>query len=201
MTAQTQTTIANIVAKKNATERLSALEAQMETQVMPALRAVQENIVPAIDREFRNLHGRVGGVQELLRALLEVVGPDAVNAVLVENRKKDDEANTKAQVDAIAQGLTAGALVKADVISEKSLMVFVEKDETGTPVALGSRKQFVFTELQPEFRAQVTGKGVGEVLVDPQSKHTFTVVELYEAVPTAAKTEDPTELVDPSFGK
>jgi hypothetical protein len=173
MSGNQSTTAAMATNKRNALQRVEEIE-----RVIP-------NIIGAVNEGLGKLQQQVSALAEIAEAVTEELGTEAINARVVANRKVKDASKTAAEQEAIAKAVAAGELVPAEAIAESSLMVFTEFDKDGKELEVGSRVQFSFMQLKPEFRAEVLGKKVGEKILVPEG-HSFEVKSIFTIVP---KTE------------
>jgi hypothetical protein len=173
MSGNQSTTAAMATNKRNALQRVEEIE-----RVIP-------NVIGAVNEGLGKLQQQISALVEVAEALTDAVGTDVINAKVVENRKTKDASKTAAEEEAIQKALTAGELVPADAIAETSLMVFTESDKDGKVLEVGSRVQFSFMQLKPEFRAEVLGKKVGEKILVPEG-HSFEVKSIFTIVPKPA---------------
>jgi hypothetical protein len=164
---------------RNAIQRVTDLEKRV-TDLEESL----QKVIDATNSIFKDIHTKMDAMSELARATVEVVGVEAVEQTLLQNRRADDDRNTQNLAKQVADGLANGDLKAAEVIGENSLLVFTEKGKDGQPLQLGARKQFLMSQVLPEFRDGLMGKGVGATITSA-SGNTFEVIEFYDAIPKA----------------
>jgi len=172
---------------RNAVQRVTELERQVKAledalqSIADSSNKVVQTVIDSTNNALKDIHAKVDAMSELVRATVDVVGLDSVGETLAQNRSGDDERNRVAQTKQIADGLANGELKAADAIGETSYLVFTEKGKDGQPLQFGARKQFAVSQVMPEFRASLMGKGVGATITST-SGHTFEVVEFYDVV-------------------
>jgi uncharacterized protein YoxC len=168
---------------RNAVQRVEALEERTDV-----LGKDLGQIADSANKVFGDINRELTTIKELLRAVAEVAGMDAVEQVVTQNRTKDDELNTQKMAEQIDSGLSNGDLVPATEVRENSLIVFLEKDKDGKSLQFGARKHFMASQLLPEFRAQLANKGIGAT-VTAQNGNVFEVTAVYDV---ALKVASPT---------
>jgi len=162
------------LAKKtsNALERLD----QVEKTVM--------NIVSAVNNSISQLGNQIGGVTEVLDAVVQTLGVETIQKIMSENRVAKAEAQAESEKAALAELLAKGDIKAVDKVSEKSIVVGRETDKDGT-VRLPGRAQVAFARIDPNFQPQLLGQGPGFSLDLPNGGK-FEVLEAYEVVEKAA---------------
>lgn len=173
-------TIANLAQKnsRNALSRIEGLEQRLQE-----LQKAFTDLLRSLDKSFGSVQSDLASVNEVLNATTEVVGPTAIQEVILRVRKENALAQEQSAKNDIAERVAKGALVPKDTVGEKALVVFNETKEDGTPLVVGGRAQFFLFELKPAFKEQVLGKKVGDFVVsDGPDKHKFTLTEIYENV-------------------
>lgn len=176
--------------KKSALERIDGLE------------QAYQGLVDGINAVLQSNGKRVAMLERAMGAVIEAVGIEQVQAILEEKNRREQaerDASLKALVD---QSLETGEIVVTDTIAEDSLIVGVEKNADGDPIS--GRAQLSFSEVGPDFKAELLGKGVGTVIAtkprDEQGNElppgTFEVQEIYKVLgpkqePEAAAGEPP----------
>lgn len=171
---------------KTALERIESLEINMGS------------IIQATNQVLNQVNARLSTIEETLAALVIEIGPDQVQARVDALRTEAAEARMKAAKDALDKATAAGDVVKSEAITEKSLIVGVEKDKDGKVIVPG-RVQLTYTGVKPEFQTQLLGKGIGTI-VKTTPGGTFEVTEVYDIVEKAPEAEatpasEPTEAV------
>jgi hypothetical protein len=193
-------TVAQLASKtaRNAVQRVEELEATVEVLKtnLQTLQEGQSNIINSSNEEFTKLNTKVGSLAELVRALIDAVGPAEVERVVKATRQADDVTSVENMKAEIVKGIAKGELKTAEAISDKSLLVFVEKDPSGVVLEYGSRKQWLFSQVGDAFKPQLLGKDVGAILTAPNGA-TFEVVEFYDTVANAVETPVVPEVAAP----
>jgi hypothetical protein len=171
-------TVANHAAKsaRNALQRVEETLKRVDTleQIIPKL-------VDATNNAVGQLQSQLSQAVETLDAIIGILGPDAVSTAVLEARQTRAVNNSEQQKAKLAEEVAAGRVKVVDVVTEKSLLVFKETGKDGAEV-VPSRVQFAATQLKPEFREQLLGKGAGASITDAENGHTFEITEILEPV-------------------
>jgi hypothetical protein len=131
-----------------------------------------------LNRTFQQANQRIGTVEELVDALVNLQGSqdvqDYVNAKRIE-RAEALAAQEKASLEA---GVAEGFVIPAETASEKSVIVgrYYGADGTVTPPG---RVQLVMPGVQQEFREKLLGKPKGTIL-DLANSEKYELMEIYE---------------------
>jgi hypothetical protein len=169
------------------------------------IEAALQNLIEQINKSFSTLDQQVSMVRELIGAVVDVVGVEAVKEAVEASRVAAALAQTKAMTDArdaavaaLESGIANGEIVAADEIGPRSVIVGVEADAEGKEMAPG-RAQLLFSGVKPEFQGQLLGKGVGTVLVTPAGG-TFTVQGVYTFTEKALEPQpEPQQITEPTI--
>lgn len=166
-------TVANLAQKnaRNALQRIEYLE-----RLIPQLLSATNNAMNQAQMQF-------SGLVEIVDALVQAHGPEAVEAIVVENRRNRALKQVEGDKAFLKAALDSGEAKAADTVTEDSIIVFNETTEDGVALDPG-RAQFQYKQLMPAFRPQVLGKGTGTKVVSPQG-NVFEVVEIYSYTPKA----------------
>lgn len=163
---------------KSALERLDDLEIGIP------------NILSQVNIGFNQVNGRLNESTEILNAISQLFGQDLVTQKVNDNRVKAAEEKAEQQRQGVAKALADGAIIPAEVVGEKTVIVTEVKDKDGNVEPPG-RLQMESPQLSPQFKPLFMGKGVGTVIPAPAGG-TLTIKELYEFVPAppeAANTD------------
>lgn len=152
--------------------RIGVLEEQAEKSAK-----AQAELVEALNSAFGNMNNQLVEAVETVNALVASVGADEIARIVVEERHKKAVAEAEARKTTLKNMADSGLLVKADVISDKSVIVGQESDKEGKDLDPGYA-QLQLSNLKPEFQAQVLGQAVGFVLDTPNGK--VTVKEIWD---------------------
>jgi hypothetical protein len=163
---------------------------QKTKSALERLDVIEENL-PRIVGGFNEVLNRFGTqlqvIDELMTAVVALLGEENVNSKVQENRIKRAEDNARLQAEDIEKRLTDGTLVRVEAISEKSLIVGREFDKEGT-VMIPGRVQMDFVTVLPDYKEKLIGQKVGfSVPTPPGGK--YEVVEIFEAVEKPAPAE------------
>lgn len=154
---------------RNAIQRIEALE-----KMIP-------HLISATNNALTEYEGKLTQVAEVADALVQNVGEEAVNAVLVANRRTRAAAREAAETKQIADALEKGDLKPAEKVGEGSVLVLKRYGADGQPQEFG-RVQASVAILVPPLRAEALGKSVGHKMKVPGGEDSFEIVEIYEPV-------------------
>jgi hypothetical protein len=140
-----------------------------------------EQIVPQIIRATQQTQAQFSQSIEILDAVVQILGPEAVEKAIAENRRERAKLTVADQLKKLEEDLASGALVKVDSITENSLIVFSESTPDGKPLD-PDRTQLNFSTLVPQFKEELLLKGPGAKITSPNG-NTFEVMEVYDVVP------------------
>jgi hypothetical protein len=149
-------------------------------------------IVSAVNEALTRLNTQLSETVEILNAVVALNGENEVAAAVTEARKqKQEEAVAKAKAS-LAEGLEKGTLVALTTVTDKSILVGIEKGKDGVVVPPG-RAQLSFASLLPDFKEKLLGQAVGFTVETPIGG-TFELTEIYEPVtpPEAPATPEAT---------
>jgi hypothetical protein len=165
-------------AVKSALERIDQLEQDLPKIVM--------GVNEAVMGQRRGL----GELASVVEALTEILGAGTVDAKIKEINERKVQAQLDKAKAALDEGLAKGDLVKADAVSDKSLIVGREYDKDGNVLPPG-RAQITFDGIMPEFQDKLLGQGPG-FTVETKNGGKFEVVEVYDvlATPVTAESAD-----------
>lgn len=166
--------------KKAATamDRLDVLDNQMEDVLknLPQLAIGFNDALNRIQQQFSDMN-------ETVDALVGLVGVDAVQAAIVQNRLDRMNAAAATTKANIVKALEEGKLVKVEKVTEKTLMVGRELKADGTMIPPGY-SAVSFNQVKKEYREKLLGQSVGFIL-PTENDGKFEIIELYEGVPAA----------------
>lgn len=160
---------------KSALERLDILEGDVQ------------RLFSAVNESSMVARQGTAELASLLEAVVELLGAETVDAKVKEIAERKQLENLARAEAALAAGLEKGELVKADKVSEVSVIVGKEIDEKGEVIFPG-KVQLQTSAIKPEFKEKLLGQGVGTVIDAPRGK--FEVMAIYDVV---AKPETPAE--------
>lgn len=160
---------------KSALERIDSLEQELPRIVM----AVNEALVGQNEKS--------GQLANIVEAVVELFGAATVDAKIKEISDRKTMANLEAAKAKLTEAIQKGDVVKADAISDKSLVVGKEYDKDGN-VLFPGRAQLQFGAIKQEFQDKLLGNGVGFTL-ETGNGGKFEVTEVYDVVEKPAPTE------------
>lgn len=153
--------------------------------------AALEQVVPQLIGMVQNLQAQFSQSVEILDAVVQNFGVEVIENTVIANRRQ--KAITKAEQEEAQMKalLEQGVLKSTPVVGERTIIVFKETKPDGTPTEPVSRVQFMFEQLQQQFRDELAGKGPGTTIKSPGGND-FTVQEVYEVIP-----QKPADATDP----
>lgn len=177
--------------RKKANDAMSRLDS-VESQV-DDLRATQNQLVMGVNRALSKVDQDNQQAREMLDAVIQLMGPEEVTRVLAENRLARMVAEAEQTKAAIAKALESGDLVKADKISENTLVVGRDLKADGSEAPPGYTA-LPMPRIDKPFQDKLLGQTVG-FSVDTKDGCKFEVRELYNPVekkPVVAPDPGPT---------
>ena len=180
-----------MLAKKtnNLTQRLDDLE-----KSMVAFTTAVNDGFQRIDNQLGN---QVGGLTQVMDAIVTILGLENVQKTLVELQMEKEKARIEAEkakgeadARALAEGVANGTFRVANVVTDKCTVVGTETTPDGNAVGSG-RIQFEFNRVGEPIQKGLVGQAVGYVL-DLSNGNKFEVKEIYEA--TGLQVTAPTEV-------
>jgi len=167
-----------------------ARQLSQKKKILSAIERVEmlENTLPTVvaevNKALTNIDKSLARFQVILDALVEVVGPQQVQAAVdIANAKKEAE-RAEAAKQALEIAVKEGRLKAVTEVAPNTILVGKEVDKEGNQV--GSRVQLSFKSIKPEFRDTLLGKSAGAVIDLPDGK--FEVQEVYELVEPPVST-------------
>ena len=171
--AETKAMMATKTAR-NAIQRIEALE-----KMIP-------NLISATNNALTEFETKLTQLAEVTDALVQNVGEEAVNTVLVAGRKVRAAGREAAEIAQIAGALATGALKPAASVGEGSVLVLKQYGADGQPLEF-SRVQASVAILVPPLRQEALGKSVGYKMKAPNGDNSFEIMEIYDVAPPAAE--------------
>ena len=129
--------------------------------------------------------------EEILSALIEIIGTQKVFEEIKKARIEKAEANSASQKEALDKGLAEGTVKAVDEVTDTSIIVGSEVDKDGNVIP-PARSQILFASLPPELADLLRAKKVGDV-VETMVNSKFTIKEIYEMVLPSPAPVDPTK--------
>jgi hypothetical protein len=173
---------AKVLNKKftNSLERIETLEAGYKS------------LVEALQGTLTQQAHEISTLKETIAAIKVVVGEKGIDDAIKAARIERAEARSAAEKAALETQLSSGALVKADVISEQSVVVGKEVTADGEVIPPG-RVQLIFGQFLPEFQEKLKGQSVGTT-VDTPVGGKFEVTEIYDFVAAKVAADQAAEV-------
>lgn len=125
------------------------------------------------NERFENIDKFIGTANDVLNALISIVGQDVVAEEIVSLRKQRQEEIDKKMAEAITGLKEKGVLVPQEVSTLESFLVGTDTLESGET----KRVQFDLEGLDPEFVNLYVGKKVGDAIEGNGAK--FVITEIY----------------------
>ncbi|MBA3354285.1 MAG: hypothetical protein H0U23_17980 [Blastocatellia bacterium] len=165
------------------------------------LETIQQTLIDGVGKSFDLVEQRLQRIEELLSAVANTVGPDAVRDQLALIRKENEEAQLKAGTEAVEKAVAEGKLIKgaipslevlesedADSITSKTLVIGREFDKDGNVMAPG-RLQLPLSKLTKEIQVALA-YSEGDLTIETPNGGKFTLDAVYvEAEATADAVE------------
>jgi ABC-type transporter Mla subunit MlaD len=170
---------------KNALDQLKELETRAKNQEETLI-----HVVRATEQVLQKQNQELSSLKEMVNALVGLVGPDEIAKAIDDNRIAAAEENAKQVQANIAKGLENKKLVKAEKVSEQSVIVGQETNADGSVLAPGY-SAMSFSEIKPDFQTKLLGQPVG-FAVETETGGKFTVTEIIDRVTEVAPTESVT---------
>jgi hypothetical protein len=177
-------------AVKQASERaVSALER------INVLESRFSNFEKGVGSAFEQTEDRLGHLEEMMTALINLTGPEQVRDEVVRIRVKQQESALEAAKQGLKESVDLGVLIPALAIPTSTeveanpelmtqyLVVCQRKDSQGNTVGIG-RSQLALSSFTPEVRIALYGVTPGTV-VPIANNETLTVEEVYVQNPDA----------------
>jgi len=172
---------------KNAVQRMTEIELGLQ-QVQQETGKILGEVIKSTNKALSELEGRLNTAAEVLDAVVDLYGAEAVRAAVAAARQaRYDKGVADQQLD-ITNKIASNNLTEAELVTENSLVVFKELDVDGKEVQF-SRVQFFVSSLQPSFREEVLGKSKGYQIKG--ERFAFEVAEVYTLV---AHTQTPADM-------
>jgi hypothetical protein len=112
-----------------------------------------------------------------------ILGPDVVTQKVMEANQERQVAEMNQNKAQVQQLLDQGILVKAEKVSERSLLVGQETtkgtEEKPAEVIFPGRQQLMFGQIRPDLKDKVLGATVG-FQIDTPAGNVFTLQEIYD---------------------
>lgn len=122
--------------------------------------------VKAMDQLAKTIEQRLAATEEVLSAVVQHMGADAVQEAVVAERMRKAQETSDREKAALEQAVVDGYCLPADFITEKSIIVGCETDKDGKVMGVG-RHQLAFSTVAPQFQEQLLGKGAGTKIKTP----------------------------------
>lgn len=86
---------------------------------------------------FQLLDGHVGALSSQLGAVIEAVGEKAVGAAAVVVQERQNRQQVEAEAKQVADGVAAGHLKPAEIVTDRSIIIMDERQADGSPSGRG----------------------------------------------------------------
>lgn len=159
---------------RGALERIEALEGQTFQLML------------GVQQGFQSVQQDMSAHSEFIEAIVGLVGKEAVESKMKENRVARATANMEAMKAKLEKAVEDGAMVAATTIGADSLVVGTQFNAAGEVIPPG-RLQIAFSEFDEEKAALFAGKGVDTMVVLPDGS-SFAITGIFDPVPQ--KTEE-----------
>lgn len=199
MTTNAMSTDNKVLAKqtRSAFERLNQLEQLTQVIINGANQALER-----LGGQVNQLDAKVRAQNELLRAAVDLLGVEAIDARVLVNREADAVAQAEREKQELEMLKSQGIAKEATEVPLKGLVTGVEKKTDGTVKHPGYTQAFV-EGLPKELQDLLVGKKVGDSVTLPGDSGTFEIGSIFELVPPkmpeapAAATPEATPVAAP----
>lgn len=155
------------------------------------LERFEKDILRAMNQTFNIVDQRETQTEEVLRAVINLLGRETVEKEVRRLKIEELEGNSTKQKAAFDAAKTEGKVVATQVVTEKSVILGTEVDKDGNQL-YPVRVQLFYPQLPPDYQAVYLGAKVGDVVTTPTASK-FTVHEVYEVVVKDETLETQTE--------
>lgn len=146
-----------------------------------------ERTVNNIGAATNNNINQLGGITEVLDAVVQTLGAETIQKIMTDNRTAKAEAQSAQEKAALDELVKNGDVKATEKVSERSIVVGREINPDGT-VRVPGRAQVAFARIDPAFQKAFLDQAAGFSLDLPNGGK-FEVQEVYEVVEKAEKTE------------
>jgi hypothetical protein len=176
MSTQDNTTKQFLKDKRNALERIDALE-----NMFP-------NLIQALGRQIDSVKNKQNFLDELMDAIIGTVGAEKVAESLKDSRLQRALKEAESQKESTAKAVAEGKLKTAEIVGDNSVIV-ISSNNTATGESVGAGWfRFHVSEIKPEVKAMLVGQSVG--FEGTEGGNTFKLLEIYDvAAPAAVAVE------------
>lgn len=155
-------------------------------------------ILQTVQQGFGIVDQKVRTVEEIVNALVSIIGLDKVQETVDANRNAQLQKESDAEEQGLNLAKDKGMIAVADEISDRSVIVGHEVDAEGKVLPPG-RAQLLFAQVKEELRAELLGKKVGESIATPVGGQ-FIVDEIWDIVAKPPADEAAAKAVDEALG-
>jgi hypothetical protein len=146
------------------------------------------------------VRANLNSVFEQLGAVTEIMGTETIRNKIKERQIRQNEAQQKAQKEALDNALVEGKVKEVDAVTVTSIVVGHEietvtaKGEDGSetkterPTEMGGYVQLRMDQINPKFHEQLVGKGKGHAFATTDAVK-FVIDAVYEDVPPPVEEE------------
>lgn len=140
------------------------------------------NALERLGQQVNQLEARGRAQNELIRAAVDLLGRDAIDARVLVNRDADAVAQAEREKAELEMLKTQGIAKEATEVPLKGLVTGVEKKPDGEVKVPGYTQAFI-EALPKELQDLLLGKKVGDVVTLPNDAGTFEIQGVFELVP------------------
>lgn len=164
--------------KKIAREAKAASSGALER--VEKLEAFRNDVLQAMRQTFGIVDTRLQNTEDVVNALIILVGKEDVEKKVQELQIERLEAKAGTEKAALDAAVTANQVVVADVIGDRSVIVGSEVDKDGKQL-YPSRVQLLFPTVKDDYKERLRGAKAGDVIETPVGSK-FTILEVYDIV-------------------
>lgn len=161
----------------SSSERLKALEVTLQQVINGANQSLER-----LGGMVNQLQNQVRAQNELLRAAVDTIGIEEIDARVQVNRRADAEAQAEREKAELEMLKGQGIAKEVAEVPLKGLVTGVEKNTDGEVKHPGYTQAFI-EGLPKELQEALIGKKVGDTVTLPGDAGTFEIGGVYELVP------------------
>lgn len=165
---------------------------------LKSLEGFREEILRAMRQTLGAVETRLGNLEEVNEAVVNVVGRAAIEEEVKRAHIERAEAKAAVETKALDAAYASGKIKDAEVVGDMSVIVGSEVDKDGNKL-YPSTVQLLFAVLAKEYQAQLRGAKAGDVIETPFGSK-FTVSKVYDIDPTKASSAQQAQEAVPPAG-
>ena len=151
------------------------------------LEKFQKDILRAMNQTFTIVDNRESATEEVVRALITLVGQDTVEKEVRRAKIEDLEGKSAKQKAVFDEAIAKGKVVPGESVNDRSVILGTEVDPEGNQL-YPVRVQLLFGNLPADYQACYKGAKPGDKVVTP-TKSTFSISEVWDVVVKGTEVE------------